>query len=169
MVELLDLSVSRLRMSSCHFSFGFPLLAFKVPTRCRVLGHAWAVLAGELVELFAAGVAGRLDSVTALVMNLLVITEKDAVAAGRAEGAGIGKVRLSRMRRADLVREHIGMALREVRSSRNHLGPPLPLWAFQLAGRAKIARAISTKLMFCRPTSGRCRSTSTSDQVPVCR
>src|SRR5262249_54701454 len=119
----------------------------EVPTRCCMCGHSGTVLVGEFVEFLAAGATDRLDDVAGLVANLLAIAEKEAGAAGRAKGPRIGEMGLPRMRRADLVREHVGVALRKVRSPPDHLGPPLCL---PLAGTAKIARAMSIRLMFCQ-------------------
>src|SRR5262245_4568666 len=139
--------------------------AFEVSTRGCMCGHDRAVLAGQLVELPATAVADAPDGVAAVVANLPAVTEKDAIAAGRVKWAGVGEMGLSWMRRSNLVREHVGEVLCKVQGARNHLGPlPLPL-----TGRSRIACAISIRLMFCRPTSGRFKPASTSDHVPACR
>jgi hypothetical protein len=70
---------------------------------------------GELVELLAATVMGRLDGVAGLIPVLPVITKKRALAAGGAERSGIGPMRLAGMRGTDLMIEFDRVAGRQVR------------------------------------------------------
>src|SRR5262249_45266119 len=68
-----------------------------------------AMFVGELVELLAAAAMGRPDEVAGFTEVLLVVAEKHALSAGRAERAGVGEVRLPGMRCADLMIELGGM------------------------------------------------------------
>ena len=82
------------------------------------------MVAGQLVELPATAAMDSLDDVAVLVADLPVVTKKNAIAAGRAKRSGVSEMGLPRMRCSDLVREYVGIALRKVRSSSDHLIDP---------------------------------------------
>jgi hypothetical protein len=65
------------------------------------------MLAGELMEFLAAAPVCGFDDITCLVAVLLVVTKVNALAAGRAKGAGICEVRLTAMRVANLMLERV--------------------------------------------------------------
>ena len=73
------------------------------------------MLAGQLVEFLAATAVCGLDQIAGFIEVLLVVAEKDALAAGGAEWSAIPEMRLTFMRAADLLIERRRMTAGQTR------------------------------------------------------